>query len=61
MHRDRDRSVADDRDGAADYADAERIEDAAHDVRVIKQLAVMIERQDIQQVDAFAPGHHEGA
>ncbi len=32
MHRERDRTIAGNRDGAADHADAQRIDDAAHDV-----------------------------
>ena len=61
MHRERDRGVAGDRDRAADHADAERVEDAANDVRVVGEFAIVIEREHIEQFHAFAPGHDERA
>ncbi len=61
MDRERDRRVADDRDGAADHPDAERIDHAADDVRIFEQVAVVIEREHLRQHNAFAPGLDERA
>jgi hypothetical protein len=61
VHRKRDGGVARDSQRATDNANAQRVEYTPDDVRILNELAVVVERQHIEQVHAFAPGHHERA
>ena len=59
MHRKCDSRIAGHRDRPADHADAKRVQDAANHIRIVGKFAIVIERQDVEKLHAFAPGHHE--
>ena len=61
VRREADRRVAGDRDRAADRADQHGVPDRAHVRRLVEELAEVVERQHVGEVDAEAPVGDEGA